>query len=115
MTEPMLRVEVVYALPERYWNEWLELPQGSTVADALARTRLPQQVPGLVPDPALVAVHGQAAKPGQALRDGDRVELLRPLLCDPKDVRRRRAAAQAGEETVVQRRRRRSLSRGMLP
>lgn len=115
MAEPMLRIEVVYALPERYWSESLELPQGSTVADVLARTRLPQQVPGLVLDPMLVAVHGQGAKPGQALNDGDRVELLRPLACDPKEVRRRRAAAQAGTESVAQRRRRRSLSRGMLP
>lgn len=114
MTEPLLRVEVVYAVPGRAWSEWLELPAGATVADALAQTTLPAEVPGLVPDPALVAIHGHAVKPAQALRDGDRVELLRPLLCDPKEVRRRRAAA--NQESVAQRRRRRSsLSRGMLP
>jgi len=117
VAEPLLRIEVVHALPRRYWSEWLELPAGSTVADALERTSLPHKVPGLVIDPALVAVHGQAAKPDQALHDGDRVELLRPLACDPKEVRRRRAAAQAAQaESVAQRRRRRSLSpRGMLP
>lgn len=114
MAEPLLRVELVYALPERYWSEWLDLPAGSTVADALARTTLPSRVAGLVVDPDLVAVHGQAVKPTHGLHDGDRIELLRPLACDPKDVRRRRAAAT--QETVAQRRRRRSsLSRGMLP
>jgi putative ubiquitin-RnfH superfamily antitoxin RatB of RatAB toxin-antitoxin module len=40
-----------------------------------------------------VAVHGLLAKPDQVLREGDRVELLRPLLADPKDNRRRRARA----------------------
>ena len=41
--------------------------------------------------PAAYAVHGLIARPEQGLRDGDRVELLRPLLLDPKEARRRRA------------------------
>jgi len=40
-----------------------------------------------------VAVHGVVARGDQRLHDGDRVELLRPLLADPKDNRRRRAKA----------------------
>jgi putative ubiquitin-RnfH superfamily antitoxin RatB of RatAB toxin-antitoxin module len=42
------------------------------------------------------AVHGLVVRPEQPLRDGDRVELLRPLLADPKEARRRRAGPMKG-------------------
>lgn len=106
-----MRIEIVYALPRRCWSESLELPHGATVADALALTRLREAVPGLVVNPALLAVHGQAATPQRVLADGDRLEILRPLTCDPREVRRRRAARQPD----AQRRRRSSFSRGRLP
>ncbi|MBN6148777.1 RnfH family protein [Xanthomonas sp. AmX2] len=82
----VLRVEVVLAWPERFVSRQLHLPAGATVADAVAAAALPE---ASVDMPC--AVHGIVAAPGQALRDGDRVELLRPLLADPKDARRRRA------------------------
>ena len=93
MPEPgaALRVEVVYALPDRCWRVPLQLPAGATVADALAAADLPARVPGIDIDPDGLAVFGQAAMPGTALRDGDRVVVLRPLVVDPKQARRRRA------------------------
>jgi hypothetical protein len=91
MDEARLRVELVYALPGRYWNEQLELPEGATVADALARTGLHVAVPGFAIDFSRIAIHGQLVALERVLADGDRIELLRPLLHDPKDVRRRRA------------------------
>jgi uncharacterized protein len=42
------------------------------------------------------SIFGVAAEPGAALRDGDRVELLRPLQADPKEARRQRARRQRG-------------------
>jgi len=69
--------------------EELELPEGATVAQALARTQLPQQ--GI----AGFAIHGERVGVDARLRDGDRLELLAPLLADPKDSRRRRAQVQA--------------------
>ncbi|WP_102945649.1 RnfH family protein [Stenotrophomonas sp. VV52] len=83
----MIRVEVVLAWPERVESRLLELDEGATVAEAVAAAG----IEGSADCPA-VAVHGVLAKPGQVLRDGDRVELLRPLVADPKDNRRRRAA-----------------------
>ena len=83
----MIRVEVVLAWQDRVERRALELADGVTVAEAIAAANLP----GSADCPA-VAVHGLLARPNQVLEDNDRVELLRPLLADPKDNRRRRAA-----------------------
>ncbi|MBH1430706.1 RnfH family protein [Stenotrophomonas maltophilia] len=82
----MIEVEVVLAWPQQVLSRRLQLEEGATVADAIAAAALE----GSAGCPA-VAVHGVLARPQQALLDGDRVELLRPLLADPKDNRRRRA------------------------
>ena len=81
-----MKVEVVLAWPRRFESVLLELPPDATVADAVQRSGLP--LDGVV----AYAVHGLRAEPQRALRDGDRVEMLRPLQADPKDARRRRAA-----------------------
>ncbi|MCC4632949.1 MULTISPECIES: RnfH family protein [Xanthomonas] len=82
-----MRVEVVLAWPDRYSAVVLDLPEGATAAEAAAASGLCQDTP-----PAALAIHGVVARPDQVLRAGDRVELLRPLLLDPKEARRRRAA-----------------------
>lgn len=82
----MIRVEVVLAWPDRVLRQTLELAENATVADAVAAAGLE----GSDACPA-VAVHGVLARPDQPLQEGDRVELLRGLLADPKDNRRRRA------------------------
>jgi putative ubiquitin-RnfH superfamily antitoxin RatB of RatAB toxin-antitoxin module len=81
-----VKVEVVRAWPRRFDAVTLELPEAATVADALARA-------GLEADAETVAyaVFGVRATRETVLRDGDRLELLRPLQVDPKDARRRRA------------------------
>lgn len=86
-----LRVEVAYALPDRCWRVAVVLPAGARVADALAAADLPSKVPGLVVDPAMLAVFGRTATPETPLHAGDRVEVLRPLRADPKQARRERA------------------------
>jgi putative ubiquitin-RnfH superfamily antitoxin RatB of RatAB toxin-antitoxin module len=85
----VLAVEVVYALPERCWSAVVRLPAPATVGQAIAAAAL--DAPGLVIDPARLAVFGRAVTPESPLRDGDRVEILRPLLIDPKDARANRA------------------------
>ena len=79
-----LKVEVVFALPDRVDVVALELPPGATVADALRAC-------GLTPIPHAVGIFGQKVKPAAVLADGDRVEIYRPLELDPKEARRRRA------------------------
>jgi len=81
-----MRIEVIRAWPRRHDSVILALPDGATVADALAAAAFPQQE-----TPAAVAIHGETVDLDQTLHDGDRVELLRSLLLDPKEARRRRA------------------------
>ncbi|WAT16290.1 RnfH family protein [Xanthomonas fragariae] len=81
-----MRVEVVLAWPDRCHSVLLDLPKGATVAEAVAASGL-----AIEQAPAAHAVYGLVAGPEQVLREGDRVELLRPLLLDPKEARRRRA------------------------
>lgn len=82
-----MRIEVLIAWPHRCEQRVLELGEGATVADAVRVAGLGGQ--GEV---AGYAVFGVAADGSTRLREGDRVELLRPLQADPKEARRRRAA-----------------------
>jgi len=91
MADDALRVQLVYALPERCWTFALTLPAGATVADALAKADLAAALPGAAVDPARLALFGQTATLETRLHDGDRVEILRPLVADPKQARRQRA------------------------
>jgi putative ubiquitin-RnfH superfamily antitoxin RatB of RatAB toxin-antitoxin module len=87
-----LQVEVAYALPLKAWRVLLRLPAGSTVADAIERSQLRLAIRDLVVDDEHVGIFSRPATLATVLRDGDRVELYRPLQCDPKEVRRERAA-----------------------
>jgi len=87
---PPLRITVAYAGGGVEAIVAVELPPGSTLADALTASRLLErpEIGGRAVD---CAIHGERADPATPLRDGDRVELVRPLVADPKDARRRRA------------------------
>lgn len=80
-----IRVLVIEAWPRRFRQVELTLPPGACVRDAL-------QAVGCDADSAC-AVYGQRVAPEAPLEDGDRVEVLRPLLADPKEARRRRVEA----------------------
>lgn len=74
------------AWPRRFDSVALDLDDDATVADAVRRSGL--SLDGVVG----YAIHGVLADPTKHLREGDRIEMLRPLQADPKDARRRRAA-----------------------
>jgi hypothetical protein len=82
-------VEVVLALPRRTLFKRLALDEGATVADAIAAADLGEDSASV--DPQRLGIFGRRVPPGQLLRDGDRVEIYRPLVLDPKEARRRRA------------------------
>ena len=79
-----LRVEVVHALPDRQRVVVVELAPGATALDAVMAS-------GVSADYAALGRFGERIGPRTALKDGDRVELLRPLAQDPKHARRQRA------------------------
>jgi putative ubiquitin-RnfH superfamily antitoxin RatB of RatAB toxin-antitoxin module len=88
-----MRVSVAVALPGRQEVIELELDTGATLADAIAAARLAERFPGVDFAAMRAGIWSRAAKLATVLRDGDRVELYRPLNADPKDMRRSRAAA----------------------
>lgn len=87
----MLRVQIVYPLPDRLWQQQLEVPEGGVIADAVVASRLLQEHPELTDWAGRVGIHGRKMAPETKLRDRDRIEIYRPLLIDPKDARRQRA------------------------
>lgn len=88
----LIPVEVAYALPDEQVILELEVEQGATVRDAVTRSGILEQFPDIDLDSNKVGVFGKLAKLDTALRPKDRVEIYRPLIADPKEVRRRRAA-----------------------
>ena len=90
-----IRVEVVLAMPARQELVVLEVPPGTTLAEAITLSGLPEIFEGFELDLTKVGVFGHKASPEQVLLEGDRVEIYRPLIADPKEVRRQRALTQA--------------------
>jgi len=84
-------VEVACAEAERQTVIALELPAGSTTADALERSGILGRHPALDPADCRVGIFGREVGRERVLADGDRVEVLRPLADDPKERRRRLA------------------------
>ncbi len=87
-----MHVEIVYALPAQQHRAHLELEDGACVADALSAVNRLAPFSELALDEITVGVYGKVVPRTQVLYHGDRLELYRPLLTDPKEARRRRAA-----------------------
>ncbi len=93
MTEPaLLNVEVAYALPEKQAIVPLQVAEGTTAIAAVHQSRIAERFEGLDPDSAKLGIFGKAVGPQTPLSEGDRVEIYRPLVADPKEVRKERAA-----------------------
>ncbi|MEX1670473.1 RnfH family protein [Zhongshania guokunii] len=89
-----IHVEVAYALPDKQRIVALELPEGTTVRAAALQSGLDKQFVELDLSAVDLGVFGKGvSKPEeQVLKNGDRVEIYRPLIVDPKEVRKQRAA-----------------------
>ena len=87
-----INVEVAYAKPDTQVIIAVELPQGSTAADAITQSEIKLRFPELAAQEHKFGIFGKVCKPDQVLREGDRIEIYRPLIADPKQVRKERAA-----------------------
>lgn len=85
-----MRILVAAALPSRQEVIELDLPEGASVAQAIERSGVVARFPELAG--AQAGVWGRRVSLGHALREGDRVELYRPVSADAKALRRERAA-----------------------
>jgi putative ubiquitin-RnfH superfamily antitoxin RatB of RatAB toxin-antitoxin module len=90
-----LRLTVVHSPAPREVRQWpVELPQGSTVLQALQASGIALEFPGLELSAETIGVWGRKASPDEAAHDGDRIEVYRPLRVDPKVARRERFRSQ---------------------
>lgn len=88
----MVNIEVCYALPEKQDLVRVRLAQGATLVQALDASGLLQKYPEIDLKKNKFGVFAKLSKPDSILRDRDRVEIYRPLIADPKEVRKQRAA-----------------------
>lgn len=87
-----INVEVTYALPQRQELVSVRLPEGATVRAAVDASGLLQKYPEIDIEGAnKLGIFAKLAKGDAVLRDRDRVEIYRPLIADPKAVRKKRA------------------------
>ena len=101
MVEPRIDVEVVYAAVDRQILLSVDLPAGTTVRDGLVASGISKHFPELDLAHCPVGIFGKVVSDGETrvLMNGDRIEIYRPLLADPKEVRRLRAAKAALAKT----------------
>lgn len=84
-----MQVGVTYSEPGRQLWLDIEVPEGATVREAIARSGILAQFPHIDLETQKVGVFGRLVKPDTVLRAGDRVEIYRPIVCDPQTVPRR--------------------------
>jgi uncharacterized protein len=87
-----IKVEVTYALPTKQEVIPVTLPAESTLQQAVAASGLCAKYPEIDQAKGKFGIFSKLAKPDTVLRDRDRVEIYRPLIADPKEVRKQRAA-----------------------
>lgn len=86
-----LRIEIVYALAHAQEVVALDLAAGAVAREALQASGMLGRHAELAAGRFRLGIYGKPIEPGQRLRNGDRIEILRPLAMDPKEARRRRA------------------------
>lgn len=92
----MIECEVCYAGPEGQFVVPVRIADGATIGDAIDASAIRAKVPALVVTDRNVGVFAQLRPLSTPVAAGDRIEIYRPLVADPKDVRRERAARETG-------------------
>lgn len=89
-------VEVAYALPQKQEVLSLKVRAGATVSQAIEQSGILADFPEIDMASAKVGIFGKQTKLDVELKDKDRIEIYRPLIADPKEVRKKRAAEGKG-------------------
>ena len=87
-----INVEVIYALPTEQHLIAVKVPNDTEIRDAILQSKILEEYPDLQLDKLDVGIFGKKARLNQKVRERDRIEIYRPLIADPKEVRKRRAA-----------------------
>jgi hypothetical protein len=104
MDKEKINVEVAYALPHKQAIVPLQVEPGCTVYEAVQLSGIDKQFEGLDLGEVKLGIFGKAvSKPReQVIAEGERVEIYRPLIADPKEVRKQRAAKVKAEKASKQ-------------
>lgn len=98
---PLITVEVAYALPEKQAIISMKRPPPLTAREAILDSGILDEFPGIDLTTTPLGVFGKPCTQDTLLREGDRVELYRPLVNDPREARRNRASGQPGRNRAV--------------
>lgn len=93
MTTKWIQIEVAFARANQQEIESLMLPEGCTAQQAVKASKLPEHFEEIDLTALTLGIFGKAIKEDQILREHDRVEIYRPLIADPKEIRRQKAEA----------------------
>ncbi len=93
-----IRVEVAYALPEKQYLQRVTLDEGATVEQAIIASGLLALRDDIDLAKNKLGIYSRPVKLHDEVHDGDRVEIYRPLIADPKELRRQRAEKSAAKE-----------------
>lgn len=97
-----INIAIAYALPQQYYLKSLQVAQGTTLQSAILQSGILQQFKEIDLRENKVGIFSRPAKLTDTLNEGDRIEIYRPLLADPKEIRRRRAEQQAAQQRSEQ-------------
>lgn len=95
-----INVEVAFATPKKQKIIALSLPEGSNALDAIESSKICHLFQELQQSELQLGIYSQSIEPDQILKEGDRVEIYRPLVADPKEIRKRRAAEMAAKREL---------------
>jgi len=87
----MTMIEIAYATPHKQKIIECEIEQGTSLRDAVKSSDILQHFPEIDVESCDLGVFGKAVAPTYELVDGDRIEIYRALVADPKEIRRQRA------------------------
>ncbi|WP_265455044.1 RnfH family protein [Aeromonas salmonicida] len=99
----LLNIEVVYALPERQTVQRIRVAPETSVLAAIEQSGIVQKHPEIDLSVNKFGIYSRPVKGSELLQDGDRIEIYRPLIADPKEMRKKRAekAKEEGRADVV--------------
>ncbi|MEH6549430.1 MAG: RnfH family protein [Pseudomonadales bacterium] len=102
MVDETITVEVAFALPDKQRIIALQVKPGTTAVEAAVQSGIDKVFPEIDLEQADMGVFGKSVKPATyILEAGERVEIYRPLIIDPKEVRKKRAADAAAKKAAA--------------
>ncbi len=91
MSAEKIHIELVYALPHEQTLLKLDVPVGTTITEGVKLSGILNKHPEIDLEKSKFGIFGKLSKADAVLRERDRIEIYRPLIADPKEVRRKRA------------------------